>query len=585
MKHIVSVKQGSWLLTLSLLGQIVFWSANTHAQYREESSAIEQVYESRARTAIETILLPKDYSVVVGVDIDTDEQRLAELEQEVEKNNLPGMPGAMSLDTMPITNKLLNLKQKVHIHVILNETIGKDKEETVKSLLKMKLHLDEATGDRIEVTRSSLPMDNYEAPVRKIPELSWKMWMLVLIVSLVALASVIFFFNRRREILRKQEFEKAPEQKPETDKPETENKELVAEGASSPLDLASTKNDEDVEAFEMKQKILTIAHQFPEASTRALSDYFSAGHEEQVLLFMEEFGWELSKKLFASLSPRIWGRLGFIYKNRTVQASPTQYRTALEDVYRHLMARFLELGTEDAKNPFAFIFKLGEQEKQRLLKGESPAHLALICLHAEADQLGEIYDMLDRSTQEAVTLHLAKVESLPAEIIDAAVDSLRNKLKAIQDSPEVKADGALFVSQLLRKLDAEKEFMIFDKMVVDHPVEADKIRSMQLMYMDVDKVPQDIVAEAATFLELNVLVEGLFFGYPEVRAYILKALPVKKARMIEKDIELPGFDVPMAQGAQAKRQIVFAIEKVMKARNMTMQSLFNQKTEAQRFVS
>ncbi len=586
MKHVGTkemVCSVRWVIA-ALLSTLFFLGSNAHAQFREESSALERLYEARAHSALDTILLPREYSIVVGVDIDQDEQRLADLEQEVEKNNLPGMPGAMSLDTMPITNKLYNLKQKVNIHVILGDTVGKEKEATVKSLLKLKLHLDEAAGDHIELTRSTLPLDSNESPVKKMPELSWKMWMLVLILSLVALAGIVFFVNRRRESQQNLDDQKAAQDPKDNEKSAEDDKETVTSEVQA-KEESSLKNDEDLEVFEMKQKILTIAHQFPEASTRALSDYFSAGHEEQVLLFMEDFGWELSKKLFAGLSPRIWGRLGYVFKNRTKPASPKQYRASVEEVFRHLMARFLELGSEDAKNPFAFIFKLNEQEKQRLLNNESAAHLALICLHAEGDQLGEIYDLLDRNTQEAVTLHLAKLESLPSELIAAAVDSLRNKLKAIQDSPEVRADGPLFVAQLLRKLDAEKEFVIFENMVAEHPQEAEKIRAMQLMYMDVEKIPLDIVGEAATFLEMSMLVEGLFHGYPEIRAHVLKSLPVKKARMVEKDLELPGFDVSASQGAQAKRQLVQAIEKVMKARNLTVQSFFNQSTNEQRLVS
>lgn len=553
------------------------------AQFREENSVLEQMYESRASEALKAILLPREFSVVVGVDIDQDEQRLSELEQELEKNNLPGMPGALNFDTLPITNKLYNLKQKVSIHVILGDTVGKDKEETVKSLLKVKLHLEDGAGDQILITRSKLPLDSSDAPVKKIPELSWKMWMLVLILALISLAGIIALVNRRREMSRAQE----PNEDlnvPKEEKPAEATKDMVAAEKVNE-NAEAHHNNEDLEVFEFKQKILTIAHQFPEASTRAMSDYFSAGHEEQVLFFMEDFGWELSKKLFSGLSPRIWGRLGYMFKSRTTPVSVKQYRAAIEDVFRHLMARFLELGSEDAKNPFAFIFKLNEQEKQRLLKNESASHLALICLHAENDQLGEIYDLLDRNTQEAVTLHLAKIENLPEEMIQAAVESLRLKLKAIQEHPEVKTDGPLFVAQLLRKLDAEKEFVIFEKMVAEHPDEAEKIRAMQLMYMDIDRVPQDIVAEAATFIEMNILVESLFHGYPNIREFILRSLPTKKARMVEKDLELPGFEVSPQQGAQAKRQLVHAVEKVMKSRNLTVQNLFKENSDRERMVS
>lgn len=564
---------------------ILFVGINTQAQYREEIGQLETMYEARARTVLNTVLRPFEYSLVVAVDIDRDEERLEKLQAEIENDFLPGMPGGISSENPAYVNQLHELKNKTEIHLILSNKITKEKEASIRSLLSMKLHLDEKNGDKLTVERSELPNFENEQQADKLPELSWKMWGMIIGFALLALAGLFFYLNRksRAELDTKNKKDLTEDKNSEGD-----TNANAAATALPALEAALNEeqnhqnhlNDEqtDADSFEkiaeVKKQILSLITQYPEASSQALTEHVMIGHQKDVLMLCESFGWENSKKLMSGFSPRLWGKLGIALQNQTEKFTESEFLAGLEACHRVILKKYLEIGEFDPKNPFGFFWKLENFDRKKLIETETAQNVAIICFHANQDQVAELMDCLDQSTAEAVTISISKLESFSDAQVKNIVDKMTSRLKTITENPEKEADGIHVAAQLLRSLPAEKEYQFFEKIASENPEEALKIRKTILMFSDISQIPSEIVNEALSLMELPVIVTALRKNhFPATTEHVLKALPPKKSYMIQRDLELSVLTSDKQIGI-SQREMINSIMAVLKSKNIELLQLF-----------
>ena len=555
------------LMVLSLFGSSIF-AQSASAQFREEVATLENMYESRARTVLNTVLRPHEYSLVVSAEIERDEAKLGKIKDEYERNYLPGMPGMGSMDSLPVSNQIHELKSKIDIHIVLANTVPKEKEETIRSVIKMKLHLDESSGDTIALSRALLPIENPEKQISTLPELSWKMWTLILILSLLALAGLLMFLHKRQS--GQSEKDAAKEATP---LPEPVPAAAEAKAEEKPDMSALLQVDPAEVLYEQKKQMISFSTQYPEATIRALTEYFQKGHENEIVLMCESFGWELSKKIFAGFSPRIWGKVGHHVMTREKAPSVTDFQKALESCYKVVLSRYLEMGDADQTNPFGFIWKLNANDRRRLLDNETSFNLALICVNSDREQMGELLTAVSDQMQEAVTIQIARLQSVPQESIRTSSEFLLKKLKQIQENPEVRMEGSALAADLLRSLPPEKELQLFERLMAENPGEADGIRRHILIYSDIVHVPSEVIAEISSLIEIGTFVDSMRNGYPGVREHILRSMPPKRAAMIEKDlyIEAPHFSARL--GAKAQREVIEQITTVLKIKGIELTQL------------
>lgn len=566
-------------------------SQSAFAQFREEIGSLEAKYESRARAVLNTVLKPYEYSLVVAVDIDRDETRLKDLETEYEKNLLPGMPGTEGFDSPALSNQLYELKTKIEVHLVVGETVSKERQETAGTLLKMKLRIEEKNGDMLTIVRSKLPTSNEEEnPAEKLPELSWKMWILMVVIALLFLSAMFFYWSRKNSA--KENINENNNKNSDTesvDKEGSEDKETEKADATATdfkrSQFFDVQLDPNEVLFESKQQILSLATQYPQASIHALTEHFQKGGENDVLLMCESFGFEVAKKIFSDLSPRIWGKLGFLLVQRTELPKTSAYSAAVNNCSRIILKKFLELGQEDSKNPFAFIWKLTPSDRSKLLDGESASNLALICLYSDKQQMADLFEDLNSQQQEAITLHIVRLEKVSESAVKATVEILTKKLRMIKENPELVTNGIAIAADLLKALPADKEIIFFEKMKQENPSQAEKVRRFTLMYQDLIYVPADVISDATSLLDLSVVVMALRKGHEDIKTYFLAALPPKKAMMIEKDLKYIDAKPSEKQVAEAKRAIVIEIRQLLIARGIELEQIIPIETPKIRDVS
>lgn len=563
----------SLITSLLLIVVLLLQTTVSFAQaFVEEAGTLESLYESRARSVLNSFLRPHEYTIVVSADLDQDAKKLKDYQDKMELQFIPGLPIPADPSLVPATNDLHSMKNKVTIDLVLNTDVSPEKEALLKTVLTSKLHLNEEAGDAIKVSRAKLPdgaIETFEKP-QVLPEFSWKTWALIILLALIALAGVVFWFNGRKNAARGEE--EAPnanrEDTPATAfKPEA-NEEKVSEDFEQDRLLARELSD-------LKDQLLFIVAQYPQIAAKTIGEMLNEQHEEDVIRVFEHLSWDTSRRIFDGISPRTWARLGLKVKERDTQPSLQDYRDSMSRVYRAILSRFLEAGAEkDDANPFAFLFRLSHHEKKQLLSQEPASSFAMISLFAEGEDLSSVMEVVPVAIQNDMILEIARLETLPESTLMSVANSLKERLRAIKAAPSIFANGPSLAAKILRSYSPEKEIEMYTRMKKDDPTSANTVRRIIAQFEDVAAYPSELVSTVMALMELEEICRA-FFGVPnDVRNPIFGALPPKRARMIERDLETPGFNVSVVEMAAARRAFCLKLEQVLKSRGQTLETVW-----------
>lgn len=571
----------------ALLLSLMFSQAS-FAQYIEEIGSLETVYEARARSVLNTILRPTDYTLVVAIEMDRDEKKLKEFHDEMDVQYLPGMPLMGDAPTLgKATNKLHEMKSKTDISVVLSRNVNPETEKVIKELLTSKLHLDATSGDSVTVKRIELPADPPKAEPKPdiLPELTWKMWTLIVIMSLLALSGLMFWAWRRgraqdpRKELKENHEYKHTEKDPEAEeKPE----EFVAT-STDPAPAAVAEPEFNMDA--VKQHILAIAAQYPQLASRAVTEFTLNESAGDASLLMEFLGWDTSKRVFTDVPAMAWARLGKAVKEREGNSTKSATETAVRNVYKAILAAYVEHEmSSDEENPFSFVLKVREEERQQILDKETPANIAVLCLHSPAEVTAGIVGSLDAEKRVKVLAEISRVEKLPHNVVQAVISSFNQKLTEMRMRPEPRIEGASVLAKVIRGMSPEEEMDLLALFANDNPEELERLRRVILTFDDLKMVPSDILSEVLNSYEVDALYAALFKTHSAFYNRILATLPERKAMIVERDLTDMVAIPQRKKTAEVRRDICLQVEKVMYSRSLRVGDLVDGTVRAVRSV-
>ncbi len=560
----------------SILVFIVLFSSIGWSQYVEEQSTLESLYETRARSVLNTLFRPHDYTVVISAEMEKDAKKLKDYQDQIELQYLPGLPMPADPAQMPATNTLHEMKTKIMVDVILDISVPKDKESLLKSLLNSKLHLDEANGDLVNIQRASLK-DPETIPKQDLPsvlpEFTWKMWVLVLLVTLSLVAAAIFWSNRRRQNQKEESLPKDPAP-PQSLVFPYENPQAPAQQPEAlPAEPVITLED----LLRMKDRLLTLVTQIPQLCSRSLSDYLDEGHDLDVILVFEHLGWDLSKKLFPAVPARVWGRLGSNVRNKDMTSSLEKTKQAYENLYRFFLSRFLNSGVDtDETNPFGFLFKLSASERNHVLDGESAANFAIISMFSNKEEMAALQTHMSIAVQSLLPVEIARLETLPDSTVQVLAGNLQKKLEIFKKSPTYELNSIEVAARLLRSYSPEKESEVYRKMLQENPEQADRIRRLNVQFTDLLLYPTEMTSVALNYFEVDDLVKAFKNLPAEFCENLLALMPPKRANMIRTDLQSPAVVPTPVEVARLRRSLVLKVEEMIRSQGLTMAEVWEQ---------
>ena len=536
---------------------------------REEASTLENIYQEKARATLDTLLNPDDYTLVISATLKNDEAKLKEYHAMVEKKFLPGMMMNDPAGFGEEHNILHALKQKVEIQVILNDRVPSDRDTMVRDILKSKLKLNEEGGDTIGVIRAFHTSPFIDpALAKKLPEFSGRMISFLLLLAGLLVAGVaMWLYKRHQNKLEEAQAQGAKmierERLKEAIQEEKEEETAVAAAADhgkTPEELEAERRILEQKINEGREELTALAQEYSNIVNRALEEFVAQGKIYETTLFLENIGWDQSRKIFKNIDSKLWTRIATSLRDRTEDPTREQTYQAIHVFQRFALSYVLEKAGGSSENPFAFIFQLSHSQRMDLLQNESTYNIALISIYSTGAQMGDLMAGLDAEMQNEIFFNITKIKHLPESEVHNGITTLLSRLENIKKTPSIHIDGLDLAAKFIRSLEPLKEESLYQSIQTQHPEEANRLRRTQVMFQDIPSYPVEMVKKVIDNLDSDDVQKSLA-GYPtEFVDSFLSLLPTKKALMIQNDLFHMTDAPPPYQSAAARRKITDLVE-------------------------
>jgi len=476
-------------------------------------------------------------------------------------------------------NKLHEMKAKTDISVVLSRNVSPEVEKVIKDLLTSKLHLDVTAGDAVVVRRIELPSDpKIEESPKKLPELTWKTWTLVVILSLLALAGLMFAVWRRAKAQDpKKEVTENHDYNHHEAKPEAKTEEpasVVVAATPEPTVEPEKPAVWDLDLDSVRQHVVQIAHRYPQMASRAIAEYCLEKSPENSTYLMDFLGWDVAKQVFTEVPAMAWAKMGRTMKDRQTDPTAAQIEAGVRETYRALLGAYIEHEmTEDEQNPFSFVLKMRDEERQQILDKESARNIAIFCLHAPAEVTAGILATMDGEKKVRVMSELSRIEKLPHDVVQVVIQSFHQRMMEMRVKPEPKIQGATVLARVIRGMTPEEEMDMLALFANENPEELERVRRSILIFDDLKVTPLDIVGEVLGGFEVEALYAAFFRTPTNFFSHALSSLPEKKAMIVERDLADMVVIPPRKLTAQIRRTICQQVEAELNRRSIRLSDL------------
>lgn len=176
----------------------------------------------------------------------------------------------------------------------------------------------------------------------------------------------------------------------------------------------------------------------------------------------------------------------------------------------------------------------------RFLRSEHPQTVAVIVAHLDARQASAVLSSLLPDVQADVLLRIAKLEHIPAGVIQELDKVLQRELRATGALETDQVGGIKAVAEILNNVDHASEREIMGHIEAVNAQLAEEIRQLMFLFEDLSNVDnrdmQTILREIAT----EDLKLALRTASEELKAKILNNLSQRAAEMLREELQMMG---------------------------------------------
>ena len=246
----------------------------------------------------------------------------------------------------------------------------------------------------------------------------------------------------------------------------------------------------------------------------------------------------------------------FLSGKRALVGGPSQAKKILSKVLdgesvEDIMKR---LETEHKPPPFKGLENYSPNIMARILANEHPQTLALILGHLPPHQAAEVLKNLPAGVRPEVLLRLAKLESVPLEMLYEVDSVLREQLEAMGGEGQ-KVGGVQAVAEILNATERSIEEEVLAEIETESPQMAEEIRELMFVFEDIKNLDDRSIRELLKEISNEDLTLALKGASDELKEKFFSNLSERAATMIKEDLEIMG-PVRLSDVEQAQRNIV-----------------------------
>ncbi len=210
--------------------------------------------------------------------------------------------------------------------------------------------------------------------------------------------------------------------------------------------------------------------------------------------------------------------------------------------------------------PFKGLEHYSPSLMAQILSNEHPQTLALILGHLPPNQAAEVLKNLPTGVRPEVLMRLAKLETVPLEMLYEVDSVLKEQLEAMGGEGQ-KVGGVQAVAEILNATERSIEEEVLSEIETESPQMAEQIRELMFVFEDIKNLDDRSIRELLKEISNEDLTLALKGASDELKEKFFANLSERAATMIKEDLEIMG-PVRLSDVENAQRNIVRIVRKL-----------------------
>jgi flagellar motor switch protein FliG len=220
---------------------------------------------------------------------------------------------------------------------------------------------------------------------------------------------------------------------------------------------------------------------------------------------------------------------------------------------------FLELDT--GPQPFREINRVSPKLLAQILRNEHPQTLALILANLNSDQAADLLTKLPAGVRTEILMRLAKLESVPEEMLMTVDKVLQSQLIAMGGKEGRKMGGVISVAEILNAVDRATEEEVLSEIEEENATMAEEIRNLMFVFEDVKTLEDRSIRELLKEISNEDLTMALRGSTDQMKNLFFKNMSERAGNMIREDLEIMG-PTRLADVEAAQQNIVKIVRRL-----------------------
>ncbi|MBO4335731.1 MAG: flagellar motor switch protein FliG [Desulfovibrio sp.] len=219
------------------------------------------------------------------------------------------------------------------------------------------------------------------------------------------------------------------------------------------------------------------------------------------------------------------------------------------------------LSLETGQEPFRELSQASPRLLSQILRNEHPQTLALIMGHLSSDQAASLLSNLPASVRAEVLTRLAKLESVPEDMLLEVDKVLTSQLIAMGGKEGKKVGGVQSVAEILNAVDRATGEEILTEIEEDSTQMAEDIRNLMFVFEDCKHIDDKGVRELLKSVSNEDLTLALKGASDELKEKFLSNMSERAGNMIREELEFMG-PTKLSDVEAAQQNIVKIVRKL-----------------------
>ncbi|MDR0466680.1 MAG: flagellar motor switch protein FliG [Deltaproteobacteria bacterium] len=198
------------------------------------------------------------------------------------------------------------------------------------------------------------------------------------------------------------------------------------------------------------------------------------------------------------------------------------------------------LNLDSGPVPFQELESVSPRLLSQMLRNEHPQTLALVLGHMQSEQAAGLLCTLPAGVRAEVLMRLARLESVPEEMVLEVDKVLQSQLIAMGGKEGKKVGGVQSVAEILNSVDRATEEEVLSEIEESSAQMAEDIRNLMFVFEDCKAMDDRSIREMLKEISNEDLMMAVRGATDDLKEKFFKNMSERAANMIREELEFMG---------------------------------------------